>query len=135
MILVVDDHEDTRYVLTRLLKKLDCESVGVSSGAEALLLLKSQQPKLIILDYNMPDMNGLEVLRSMRADPQLSAIPVVMFSADASPELQAASFQAGAQGYVTKGSLDWAELSVLIDRYACKTTGKPGTANDRGLEP
>jgi len=132
MILVVDDHQDTLYVLTRLLKKLDCESVGVSSGAEALLFLKSHKPKLIILDYNMPNMNGLEVLWAVRADPQLSDIPVVMFSADPSPELQAAALQAGAQGYVIKGSLDWAELSVLIDKYACKTAGKSGSTNDQG---
>ena len=58
-------------------------SVGVSCGREALLFLQTRKPRLVILDFNMPDLNGLAVFGQMRKDPHLADVPVIMFSASA----------------------------------------------------
>ena len=120
MILVVDDHDDTRSLLTKLLKKSGYDAIGVSDGAQALLFLETHRPKLIILDCHMPCLDGFGVLRALRSKPALADLPVLMFSADPSAEDNA--MRHGAQGFILKGSLDWARLSAAVVRYA----GSPG---------
>ena len=115
MILVVDDHQDTRVVLIRLLKMEGYESLGVTCGAEALLFLKGRKPCLVLLDYNMPDMNGLEVLREMKRSPRHADVPVIMFSAS-SGSVKESALRAGVDAYVVKGSLDWPQLRAEIVR-------------------
>ena len=101
MILVVDDHDDTRHVLIKLLNASGYEALGVCDGAQALLFLKTHRPKLMILDCHMPCLNGFDVLRAIRSDAALADLPVLMFSADAAAEGPA--LQHGAQGFIVKG--------------------------------
>lgn len=110
MILVVDDHNDTRHVLIRLLNVSGYEALGVRDGGQALLFLKTHRPKLMILDCHMPCLDGFAVLRAIRSDAALADLPVLMFSADAAAEPQ--SLRLGAQGFILKGSLDWAVISA-----------------------
>ena len=121
MILVVDDHDDTRYVLIRLLNSSGYEAVGVRDGRQALLFLKTHRPKLMILDCHMPCLDGFAVLRAVRSDATLADLPVIMFSADAAAKPQAVRL--GAQGFIVKGSLDWAVVSAEVERYAGKAAG------------
>src|ERR1700750_2353644 len=83
MILVVDDHEDTRYILTKLLTLDGHQVTAVDCGTAALAYLRgSEAPQLIILDNRMPDMDGLTVLAEIRKEQRFDNITVVMFSAD-----------------------------------------------------
>jgi CheY-like chemotaxis protein len=116
MILVVDDHDDTRYALTRLLKSSGYEAAAVCDGSQALLYLQTHRPSLVILDCHMPCLNGFDVLRAVRSDAALADLPILMFSADPASEDHALCL--GAHGFILKGSLDWAQLSAAVEKYA-----------------
>ena len=126
MILIVDDHSDTRDALVRLLQLKGHDAIAVADGAQVLLFLRTQPPPaLIILDINMPHLDGIGVLRALRADARLAAVPVVVFSADERPRAEA--MRLGALAYVLKGSLDWVKLSEQIDSFATRAE-KPAPA-------
>jgi CheY-like chemotaxis protein len=115
MILIVDDHADTREALVRLLQHKGHEAIAVADGAQVLQFLQTHPPPaLIILDVHMPHLDGIGVLRALRADARLAPVPVVVFSADERPRDEA--MRLGALAFVVKGSLDWAKLSAQIDR-------------------
>ena len=122
MILVVDDHDDTRHVLIRLLNASGYDAVGVCDGAQALLFMRTHRPKLMILDCHMPCLDGFAVLSAVRSDAALADLPVIMFSADAAAKPQA--LRLGAQGFILKGSLDWAKISAEVERHAGKAASK-----------
>jgi CheY-like chemotaxis protein len=122
MILIVDDHADTRSALVQILTLEGYEARGVGTGAEALLFLSRFKPRLVILDYSMPGMNGMEVLMAIRHDARHAAIPVIMFSAHATGEVRDQALKAGANAYVIKASLDWMELHRMVAEFAGPTT-------------
>jgi two-component system, chemotaxis family, chemotaxis protein CheY len=134
MILVVDDHDDTRVLLIKLLKLSGYEAVGVSDGNHALLYLKTHRPKLVVLDCHMPCLDGFGVLRAIRMDAALAHLPVLMFSAD--PSAEDAALRHGAQGFILKGSLDWARLSAAIARHAGSggEHARPSAANSHPFQ-
>jgi CheY-like chemotaxis protein len=80
-VLVVDDDADCREVLRVLLEAEGHECVSASDGAEALEALQIATPSVVVLDVMMPNVHGLDVIRSMRADPRLADVPVVLVSA------------------------------------------------------
>ena len=92
-ILIVDDDEDIRDALRDTLQDEGHEAVAVRDGASALSWLKQVEatPCLILLDWNMAPMNGAQVLQAIRTDPELSALPVVLVTADARIEEKARS--------------------------------------------
>jgi DNA-binding response OmpR family regulator len=103
-ILVVDDHEDNVEVLRARLEARGYDVQGAMSGQEALDTVKGWCPDLILLDVMMPDMDGLEVVRRLKADRELPFIPVIMQTALDSTERIVAGLEAGADDYVTKPS-------------------------------
>jgi len=109
VVLVVDDHKESAYVLKRLLMMEGYEAIAVNSGEDALRLLHGKPVSLVILDFHMPGMDGLTVLRVMRADPALRHIPVIFFSAH-DGESRETALREGAAAWVIKGSLDAAAL-------------------------
>jgi len=121
MILVVDDHGDTCYAVVRILRHLGYEALGVMSGQEAIDHLRDSEPELIILDCNMPCVDGLAVLRHVRADARLAEVPVVINSGDVQPELRADVERAGIQGWIVKAtSSDWDEIVQFARMYGVK---------------
>ena len=81
-LLLVDDNEDNRYTLNRRLQREGYANLtSAVDGRQALELLGARSFDLVLLDVMMPDLNGYEVLESMRADDQLRHIPVIMISA------------------------------------------------------
>lgn len=130
MVLVVDDHEDSRYLLQRMLALEGYEGKGVSCGTEALEYLATETPSLVILDFNMPDMNGLTVFAEMRKNPRLKQIPVIMFSAN-DGWVKEEALAAGVDGYVVKGSLDWAALHRQIVRLIGPGASRPQAAHPK----
>src|SRR4051812_24314113 len=117
MILIVEDHADARQALVKLIKRVGHDVIGVADGAQALLFLQTTLPQLIILDYDMPNVDGLEVLHQLRADPRTAAVPVVFFTAASSGLMRATALAAGAQEYIRKGSMDWMQIVACIERY------------------
>ena len=102
-ILVVDDFPTMRRIVRNLLKELGYSNVDeAEDGAMALSKLKNEQFDFVISDWNMPVMNGLDMLKSIRADANLAKLPVLMVTAEAKKENIIAAAQAGANGYVVK---------------------------------
>jgi len=79
-VLVIDDEEDSRVLLTRMLEEFGCRVTSAASGPAGLQLARAYPPDIITVDLLMPDVDGWEVVRQIKADPQLRNIPVVVVS-------------------------------------------------------
>jgi len=93
-----------RQIVIRTLRQAgyDWDVREASDGAEALEAVRADEPDVVLSDWNMPNMDGLTMLQQIRADPQLSSLPVLMVTAEAKKENIVAAAQAGASGYVVK---------------------------------
>ncbi len=101
--LVVDDFSTMRRIVRNLLKELGYSNVDeAEDGAMALSKLKNENFDFVISDWNMPNMDGLEMLKQIRADAGIGKLPVLMVTAEAKKENIIAAAQAGANGYVVK---------------------------------
>jgi DNA-binding response OmpR family regulator len=117
MILIIDDHLDTGAALAALMKRKGHDAVAVGSATAGLQLLKSVVPQVIVLDVMMPEMDGLEVLRRVRAEDRLSRVPVVMFSADFTHDRYRSAMELGANEYLVKGAVGWDEVYRAVAQY------------------
>ena len=101
--LVVDDFSTMRRIVRNLLKELGYSNVDeAEDGAIALQKLTSAQFDFVVTDWNMPNMDGLTLLQTIRRTPQLKHLPVLMITAEAKKENIIAAAQAGASGYIVK---------------------------------
>jgi two-component system, chemotaxis family, chemotaxis protein CheY len=101
--LVVDDFSTMRRIVRNLLKELGYTNVDeAEDGAVALQKLQGGGFDFIVTDWNMPNMDGLTLLQSVRADANLKSLPVLMITAEAKKENIIAAAQAGASGYIVK---------------------------------
>lgn len=101
--LVVDDFSTMRRIVRNLLKELGFVNVDeAEDGAIALQKLKAGGFDFVVSDWNMPNMDGLTLLQSIRADEALKSLPVLMVTAEAKKENIVAAAAAGANGYVVK---------------------------------
>ncbi|BAN95966.1 response regulator receiver protein [Plautia stali symbiont] len=101
--LVVDDFNTMRRIVHNLLKELGFNNVEeAEDGVDALTKLRAGGFDFVISDWNMPNMDGLELLQTIRADATLGKLPVLMVTAEAKKENIIAAAQAGASGYVVK---------------------------------
>ena len=80
MVLIVDDHEDTRTIYARVLRSRGFAADTAPDGAAALAAMGARRPDVVLLDYNMPGMSGIDVLERMRATADLRDVPVVLFT-------------------------------------------------------
>lgn len=102
-ILVVDDFPTMRRIIRNLLKDLGYENVDeAEDGAMGLEKLRNGSFDFVVSDWNMPNLDGLEMLKQIRADESLAKLPVLMVTAEAKKENIIAAAQAGANGYVVK---------------------------------
>lgn len=101
--LVVDDFSTMRRIVRNLLKELGFTNVDeTEDGVIALQKLKASEFDFVVTDWNMPNMTGIELLRAIRADAALKALPVLMITAEAKKENIIEAAQAGASGYIVK---------------------------------
>ncbi len=100
-ILLADDNADMRTYIRRLLGE-SYKVQAVSNGAEALAAIRSNPPDLVLTDVMMPGLDGLELLRELRADASTSTIPVILLSARAGEDARIEGLQAGADDYIVK---------------------------------
>ena len=102
-ILVVDDFPTMRRIIKNLLKDLGYENVDeAEDGLMGLEKLRNGNFEFVVSYWNMPNLDGLEMLKQIRADANLSSLPVLMVTAEAKKENIIAAAQAGANGYVVK---------------------------------
>lgn len=102
-ILVVDDFSTMRRIIKNLLRDLGFTNVHeADDGMTALPVLKSGNFDFLISDWNMPGMTGIDLLRAVRADPNLKTLPVLMVTAESKREQIIEAAQAGVNGYVVK---------------------------------
>lgn len=102
-ILVVDDYSTMRRIIRNLLRQLDLTNVEeAQDGSSGLKVLRDQHFDLIISDWNMEPMTGLQLLKTVRSDPKLKKIPFIMVTAESKTENVVAAKQAGVSNYIVK---------------------------------
>ena len=101
-ILIVDDDLDTLKLVGLILQRHGYGIVAANGGVSALAKVAADKPDLILLDLMMPDLDGYEVARRLRADTTLAHIPIIMFTAKTMLDDKVAGFEAGADDYLTK---------------------------------
>jgi CheY-like chemotaxis protein len=107
-VLVVDDEPDQRFMLRRIFERAGHRVVDVSNGDAALKAVKESQPDLVVTDIMMPIMDGVELIRRLRADPDSQPIPILSVSADW--QLAIAADAVMAKPY------QWKELIMVAER-------------------
>lgn len=103
-IVVIDDNANDVQVTRRFLERRGYDAVPALSGEEGLRLARLHKPDAIVVDYRMPIMDGFEVTRQVKADPELMNIPVLMLTGSESTQHVVEGLGVGADDYVTKGS-------------------------------
>jgi CheY-like chemotaxis protein len=113
-ILLVEDHEDNRDMLSRRLKKRGFEVLFAANGLEACAQTAAMRPDLILMDLDMPLMDGCEATRKIKAAPETAGIPVIALTAHAMSGDREKSLAAGCDDYETK-PIDFATLLAKIE--------------------
>ena len=103
VVIVVDDQLTMRSLVRASLQQLGVNDVReYSGGAEALVNLKARPPNVVISDYNMPEMNGVEFLKAIRANPQYKSTAFILLTGRADRDLVVEAVKAGANNYLVK---------------------------------
>ncbi len=111
-VLLVEDAPFLRYAFGRLLRMHGFEVMEANDGREALNYVADFHPHLVLTDLLMPVMDGVELIRRLRSDPQSAEIPVVAITADSSQQAEQQAREAGAIDFITKPI----DLPALLDR-------------------
>ena len=101
-ILVVDDQEDNRRILRDLLTSAAFEVIEATTGEDAVTLAEAQTPDLILMDIQLPGIDGYEATRQIKAKPALKTTPLIVVTSYALSGDEAKAFTAGADAYVSK---------------------------------
>lgn len=101
-ILIADDHEHLRMVVRTTLDFPEYRILEATDGAETLRLARESHPDLLILDWMMPEMSGMQVLDAIRADPEIGTLPVIMLTAKALKTDRNEALMKGIRGYLIK---------------------------------
>ncbi len=123
-ILTIDDSKTIRLIVTKALRSFDCTVLEGSNGVEGLAVATREKPDLILLDYTMPVMDGLEVLARLRSDPDLKTTPVIMLTAEAGRETVVKIAKLGVRDYIIKPFKE----ELLTERVGRVVTLKARTA-------
>ncbi len=126
-ILVVDDHPETLSIIERVLQQQGYNVLTARSGFRALSLAKSENPDMMLVDGMMPEMDGWEVCRRLRAMPQMADLPIIMFTAVDEADRKLAGFDAGADDYITKPT----EPAELLERVKSMLEARTPKASDK----
>ena len=114
-ILVVEDYEDVRQMLRILLESEDFRVLEASTGAEALKLVKSGRPDVILMDLALPGFDGFETIRRIREIDGFQNTPIVILSAYSAPSVYETARRAGSDFFMTK-PIDFDELADLLEQ-------------------
>ena len=120
VILVVDDNETNLKLLRWLLEKKGYEVHTAVDARSARISIRALRPKLVLMDIQLPDTDGLTLTRELKADPDLRDIPVVAVTSYAMKGDEQRSLDAGCEGYLTK-PIDTRQFPLQIEKYLGKT--------------
>jgi CheY-like chemotaxis protein len=101
-ILVVEDVDDSRSILTIVLGSFGYESIEATNGTEAVKMALSEKPDLILLDLGLPDISGIDVAKAMKQNPSTAHIPIIAYTAWTTGEFMEAATKAGIADYLVK---------------------------------
>ncbi len=126
-ILVVDDHEEIRDALAAILDEEGHEVIHAENGKVGLDRATNESPDVILLDIAMPEMDGLEVLRRLKSNPDTEAIAVIMVTAQGDRHAMVKAVQLGTRDYITKpwetGEVEMCVNWALKAKERAKNTG------------
>jgi two-component system cell cycle response regulator DivK len=114
-ILIVEDKPSSRELLRTVLEQLGYEVTEARDGEEGLELIHQQTPDLVLMDLQIPERNGYDVLQEIRKDPGLAHLPVLAVTASAMPGDQEKALAAGFTGYISK-PVSLAHLRAEVNR-------------------
>ncbi len=101
-ILLAEDQVEVRKIIGLVLAEEEFELLEADDGLQALQIAREQKPDLLLLDIGMPNLNGIDVCRRLRADPATSHVKIVALTAQAAPTDREAALEAGMDGFLTK---------------------------------
>ena len=113
-VLIVEDNEMNRDMLSRRLERRGFEIVIAVDGAEAVALAKSGEPDIVLMDMSLPVMNGWEATRAIKSDPATAGLPVIALTAHSMPGDREKAMEAGCDDYDVKP----VELPRLLEKMA-----------------
>lgn len=115
-ILVVEDDQLIQRMYGRSLAQAGYTVVFANNGPEALDVATHERPDTILMDVMMPGMDGIEVLKELKANPATAPVPVIMLSANDDPELMQHALETGAVKYLTKSDVEPKQIVEFIGR-------------------
>jgi CheY-like chemotaxis protein/MinD-like ATPase involved in chromosome partitioning or flagellar assembly len=135
-LLIVDDEADTLRLVALMLERQGYEVLTAINGSAALEVISQEKPDLVLLDVMMPEMDGYEVARRLRADPETDDIPIIMFTAKTQVEDKITGLEAGADAYLTKPTQPrelFAQVKAVLARVQMARNAQPSpAATNRG---
>lgn len=114
-VLIIEDEADAADLFAEMMRVSGFRVLKTSASAPAITLMTAEKPDIVLLDIMMPGVSGLDILRQMRADPELTDIPVVVVSAKSLPADIKNGMEAGASTYLTK-PVGFLELKEAVER-------------------
>lgn len=133
-ILVVEDHEDNRRILRDLLVSVGYEMIEAKTGADGIAMAKSHHPDLILMDIQLPEIDGYEATRRIKADPELSAIPIFAVTSFALSGDEEKARVAGCVAYITK-PFSPRQLLAKIRQHLVSADTEGSHREDAGANP
>ncbi len=121
-ILYVEDNPDNRMLVRRVLEADDYTVVLADNAIDALEMIKSEQPDLILMDINMPEMDGYTLTAQIKGTPGMSKVPIVAVTANVMRGDREKSLEAGCDGYIQK-PIDIDILTQQVERYITRKGG------------
>lgn len=115
LILIVEDHEDTRFLLSFVMEQCGFRVIQALDGVEAVHAAEKTRPDLILMDTNLPRVDGLMATRAIRNVARLHDVPIVFISGHAEPEARAAAIATGGNEYFVK-PINLKELEIVVKK-------------------
>jgi CheY-like chemotaxis protein len=118
-VLLVEDTEDNRQMMRRLLEMSGYYVVEAINGEEAVKLAAEARPQIILMDLSLPLIDGLTATRRIRSLPELGRVPIIAVSAHDTADFHSEALAAGCNAYITK-PIDYPELEEIVNRLVSK---------------
>ena len=120
-ILIAEDHADSRRTMAKVLRRLGYRVLEASNGHEVLSLVQTERPMVILMDVNMPEMDGVEATLALRRDPRFQDLPIFALTGDVSVINQSRISDAGVNGFLEK-PVTWEKLEAALEQLTGKAS-------------